>query len=234
VPVAALADPGKALTRELVEGILSTYPARDVAYAWRCIEENGGLDALFLSYYEDGEVGGSGEYQIFRLEGPAAVFFFRGFPHVHAFVNVALDGDHPLSVGEILGTNPTVLESAAVKALFQDAMREQTGADLAYYPFESAVGHLRPGIVRTGDIYTLESWQDRIVTAPVRGDRIAGPLREELERAGGLPAADRTCTLATTAHAAREVAPGGAWQERVLLRDATIAHLRERGFGSRA
>ncbi|MGD8375675.1 MAG: DUF3500 domain-containing protein [Acidobacteriota bacterium] len=234
VPIAALADPGKALARELVEGILSTYPARDVAYAWRCMEENGGLDALFLSYYEDGEVGGSGEYQIFRVEGPGAVFYFRGFPHVHAFVNVALDGDHPLSVGEIIGTNPAVLEGSAVKTLFQDAMRGQTGADLAYYPTESAVGRLRPGIVRTGDIYTLESWQDRIVTAPVRGDGIAGPLREELERAGGLPAAGRTCALATTAHAAREVAPGGSWQEAMLLRDAAIAHLREQGFGRRA
>ena len=47
-----------------------------------------------------------GGYQTYRLEGPAAVFYFRGFPHVHAFFNVAMDGEAPLSVGEVIGRNP--------------------------------------------------------------------------------------------------------------------------------
>src|SRR5262249_25467862 len=105
-PVAGCSEKSKSLVRELIEGILSSYPAEDVAYARECLAHNGGVEALFLSYYADGEVGGSGEYQIFRLEGPAAVFYFRGAPHVHAFVNVAMDGDAPLSVGEPLGENP--------------------------------------------------------------------------------------------------------------------------------
>src|SRR5262249_36192968 len=123
--------------------------AEDVAYAWECLEHNGGMEKLFLSYYADGEVGGSGEVQIFRIEGPAAVFYFRGAPHVHAFVNVAMDGNAPLSVGESLGENPAVVERADAKRLFERAMRAQVGADLAYYDAESVVGRLRKGPIRT-------------------------------------------------------------------------------------
>lgn len=67
------------------------------------MEYSGGLDELHLSYYADGEVGGSGQYQTFRLEGPAAVFYSRGCLHVHAFVNVAINPDASLSVGQIVG-----------------------------------------------------------------------------------------------------------------------------------
>ena len=112
IPVAELAPEGKALARELVERILSTYPPDDVAYARECLAANGGLDALFLSYYQHGEDGEIPEAQVFRLEGPAAVFYFRGYPHVHAFLNVAMDGDAPLSVGEPLGNNPAWLDRA--------------------------------------------------------------------------------------------------------------------------
>jgi hypothetical protein len=232
-PVATLSAASQALVRELVDGILSTYPPRDVVYANECLERNGGLGALGLSYYADGEVERSGQYQIFRLEGPAAVFHFRGAPHVHAFVNVAMDGEAPLSVGETLGENQEVLEGGGVKALFERAMRARTGADLACYPADSVVGRLRRGTIRTGDIYTLESWQDHVVVVEVRGARLAREQTERMLADGARVDPARLYSVATTGAFASESAErlGSAESRRggELLRDATIAYLREHG-----
>ncbi len=234
-PVASLAPESKALVRELVEGILSTYPTQDVAYARECLEANGGLERLFLSYYEHGEDGPIDEAQVFRLEGPAAVFYFRGHPHVHAFVNLAMDGDAPLSVGELLGENPAPLEGAGVKALFETAMRQETGAELSYYHLGSVVGRLRAGPIRAGDIYNLESWQDGISVVEVRGSHLCAALAARLRERGAAPEPGKAYSIATTAYDADELSAEqlGRIEARrpgPPLREATIAHLRKHGF----
>ena len=221
VPVTALSGDSRVIVTELLADILANYRPEDVAHARECLAENGGIEALHLSYYKEGEVDGSGEYQIFRLEGPAAVFYFRGFPHVHAFINVAMNGNEPLSVGEIVGENPAVLEGGQVKQLFEAAMQAQTGADFSYYEAGSVVGRLRKGLIRTGDIYNLESWQEVVTVSEVKGSRIRGPLIEQLHRLGTDPQPGRSYTVATTA------AGYGASQPIIRLRDATIAYLRK-------
>jgi hypothetical protein len=233
-PVASFTPESRSIVRELVDAILSTYRPSDVAYAWDCIEQNGGLDALFLSYYADGEVEKSGEYQIFRLEGPAAVFYFRGAPHVHAFVNVAMDGDAPLSVGEALGDNPAVLEGAEVKGLFERVLRAQVGAELAYYDAEAVVGRLRKGSIRTGDIYNLESWQDHVAVALVKGSNLASSLAEPLHAGGTRIDPDRLYAIATTGEVVSEspekLGKIESSRRGAMLREASIAYLRKHGF----
>jgi hypothetical protein len=234
IPVAELTSEGKGLAQQLVDEILSTYPAADVAYARECLLANGGLDGLFLSYYQHGEDGDIPEAQVFRLEGPAAVFHFRGYPHVHAFINVAMDAAAPLSVGETLGDNPAWLDRAGVKALFEKALRAETGADLAYYPEGSVAGRLRSGLIRSGDIYSLESWQERATLVEIRGSNLGTALVAALRQRGDEPDSGRTYKVATTAYASTDLEDKlgriDSRQEGILLRDLTIAHLRSRGF----
>ena len=234
IPIAELTPDSKAIAHELVEHILSTYPAQDVAYARECLEANGGIDRLFLSYYQHGDDGEIPEAQVFRLEGPSAVFYFRGYPHVHAFLNVAMDGDAPLSVGEALGTNPTWLDRAGVKKLFEAALRTQTGADLAYYPEGSVAGRLRPGVIRAGDIYTLESWQEAVEVVEVRGSRLSVGFQDALRNRQVAIQPDKMYTVATTAYVASERAENvGRIENRrtgPMLRDLTVAYLRANGF----
>lgn len=232
LPAAELAPEGKALLRELVEGMLSIYPPADVAYARDCLAANGGLDALFLSDYAHGEDGEIPEGQVFRLEGPAAVFYFRGHPHVHAFVNVAMDGDAPLSVGEPLGHNPEWLEGKGVKALFEAALRSETGADLAYYDEANVAGRLRPGLVRSGDIYSLESWQEKTEVVEIRGSNLSTVLQESLRGRGIDAHADKLYSVATTAYLAASDKLGRIQGRRpgTMLRDLTVVYLRSRGF----
>ena len=208
--------------------MLSTYPSPDVAFARRCIEENGGVDAMYASWYRDGEVRKSGVFQIFRLEGPSSVLHFRGAPHVHAFVNVAMNADAPLSVGELLGESPAVLDGARVKALFERAMLESTGADLAYYDVDDVVGRLRKGPVRSGDVYNLESWQSVIGVAEVKGADLPEALGDDMRRRGADPDPRRVYRVAS---AGRDGLGSLYTRSRgVMLRDATVAYVKAHGI----
>jgi hypothetical protein len=234
IPVMELDEAQKRLVRELVDAILSTYPSRDVAFANECLAANGGLDALCLAYYRDGEIAGSGVFQIFRLEGPAAVLHFRGAPHVHAFVNIAKDGDAPLSVGEALGENPKPLVGAGVKRLFECALRTQCGTDLAYYDRDGVAGRLRKGAIRSGDVYALESWQDTITVVEIAGRDLARELADALRFDGKSVAPEQLYTVATrtedagsSAHKLGRIASS---RRAGLVRDAAVAYLRAHGF----
>jgi hypothetical protein len=234
IPVAELAPEGKALARDLVERILSTYPAGDVAYAHECLHANGGSDGLFLSYYQHGEDGTIPEGQVFRLEGPAAVFYFRGYPHVHAFLNVAMDGDSPLSVGEPLGNNPAWLDHAGVKALFETALRSETGSDLAYYNESSVAGRLRPGLIHSGDIYSLESWQETTEVVQIQGSNLSSAMLAALRQRGIAPDGGKIYSVATTSYIASDdpekLGRIEARRPGPMLRDLTVNHLRSHGF----
>jgi hypothetical protein len=234
IAVSELALDDKALVRQLVDHIFSTYAQDDVAYAKACLQANGGLDGLFLSFYEHGEDGVIAEGQVFRLEGPAAVLYFRGYPHVHAFVNIAMDGDAPLSSGEPLGENPTWLDRAGVKALFETAMRSETGADLAYYPEDSVAGRLRPGLIRSGDIYSLESWQEAAEVVDVHGSNLSATMLAQLPTSERGPDRGKTYAIATTDYAARALSEQlgriDARRPGSMVRDLTVAYLKRHGF----
>jgi hypothetical protein len=233
VGVSELSDENRRLARTLVDHIFSTYPADDVAYAWRCLEANGGLDRLHLSYYAHGEDGTIAEGQVFRLEGPAAVLYFRGYPHVHAFVNVAMNAETPLSSGEPLGENPTWLDRLGVKALFEAAMRAETGANLAHYPEQSVAGRLRPGLIRSGDIYSLESWQESVVVVGIRGANLSPTAIEKLPT-GTVPDPGMIYSIAASSYVARDTTePLGRIESRrggPMLREATVSYLKRHGF----
>ena len=232
--VSELSAEDKAGTRELVERIFATYPRDDVAYARMCLEANGGLDGLCLSYYHHGEDGTIAEAQVFRLEGPGAVLYFRGHPHVHAFVNIAMSGDAPLSSGEPLGENPMWLDRAGVKSLFETAMRTETGAELAYYPESSVAGRLRPGVIRSGDIYSLESWQEAVEVVDVHGSNLSSTMVARLPAPERGPDRAKTYMIATTAYAASDLRQHlgriDARRRAPMLRDLTVAYLKREGF----
>lgn len=239
VPIADLAVAKRMLARELVTGILETYPEHDTAHAWQCIEQNGGVDALHFADYDEDFSGsrraGEAPSQIFRLEGPAAVFHFRGEPHVHAFINISWDGDQPLSLGETLGENPRELEGTSLRAFFETAMRESAEADVAYYPAGSVVGRLRAGTLRTGDLWAAESWADELMRVDIRGGDLAPAIVNALRARNVQPQTDATYRVATTGYVAGQEASrslGRISARRSLgsLRDTLCTHARARGF----
>jgi hypothetical protein len=84
------ADQKKELQRVLAV-LLEHYRKDDQDEALECLKKQGGLDKCSLAFYKEGHKTGQKEYDCWRLEGPAFVWYFRGSPHVHVWVNVADD-----------------------------------------------------------------------------------------------------------------------------------------------
>jgi hypothetical protein len=238
LPVADLPIQSRKLAQNVVAGILENYGEANAAWAMECLDRSGGVDGLhFADYdvdYQGGRHAGVNPSQVFRLEGPGAVFHFRGEPHVHAFVNVERDVDQPLSLGDVLATNPTPLEGESLRLWYQAAMREQAQADFAYYPGSSLAGRLRAGAIRTGDIWAAESWVDDLVVCELTGADMVPGLGEAMSARGNVPQAHQTYRIATTgyeaANAASHIGRVRASHNIGLLRDALVAQARVGGF----
>jgi hypothetical protein len=76
---------------KVLSSLLEPFRVEDQAEARQCLQRQGGLSNCHLTFYKDGDIGNDGEWDNWRLEGPAFVWYFRGEPHVHVWVNIADD-----------------------------------------------------------------------------------------------------------------------------------------------
>jgi len=74
--------------KKTLGSMLSMYRSADVAEALACLEAEGGMDALRMSFFKEEDLGSDGIWDRWRVEGPGLVWYFRGSPHVHAWVHV--------------------------------------------------------------------------------------------------------------------------------------------------
>jgi hypothetical protein len=79
----------KEMVRQLLEMMLRPFRAVDAAEVRECVEAAGGPDMMRLTFYKEGDIGGDSVWDIWKLEGPAFAWYFRGSPHVHTWLNVA-------------------------------------------------------------------------------------------------------------------------------------------------
>ncbi len=91
IPVRELNDAQKQELQKVLLALVEPYRKEDREEALECLKRQGGLDHCSLAFYKDGDIGEDGEWDNWRLEGPAFVWYFRGYPHVHVWVNVADD-----------------------------------------------------------------------------------------------------------------------------------------------
>ena len=77
--------------QKVVQKLIEPYRQTDRDEVVQCLKAQGGLDACSLAFYREEDIGGDGTWDIWRLEGPAFVWHYRGAPHVHVWVHVADD-----------------------------------------------------------------------------------------------------------------------------------------------
>ncbi len=90
IPVSELSRDQKALVEEVIRSLLAPYRQSDVEKVMAAVRANGSVDKLHLSFYQDGDLPDKdGIWDRWKLEGPSFIWYFRGSPHVHTWINVA-------------------------------------------------------------------------------------------------------------------------------------------------
>lgn len=97
--IATLDGQQKAMVQGLIEAGTRPFRKADVDELMACVKEAGGVDAMKLTFYKEGDVGNDGVWDVWKLEGPAFSWYFHGSPHVHTWLNVASKAEMDKSHG---------------------------------------------------------------------------------------------------------------------------------------
>ena len=97
MPVTEMTSDQKEHLKKVLMSLVEPYRNEDRDEIEECMSKQGGLDKCSLAFYEEGDIGNDREWDNWRLEGPSFVWYFRGFPHVHIWINVADDPTVPLN-----------------------------------------------------------------------------------------------------------------------------------------
>jgi len=67
--------------------LLAPFRKQDADEAIKLIKANG-FENLHMAFYKNLDIGNDGVWDVWQIEGPAMVWYFRGAPHVHTWVHV--------------------------------------------------------------------------------------------------------------------------------------------------
>lgn len=87
IRVADLTGDQKDHVRKVIGDLLAPFRKADSAEALKYVEA-GGLDNLHLAFYKDENIGDDEVWDVWQLEGPNMISYFRGKPHVHAWLHI--------------------------------------------------------------------------------------------------------------------------------------------------
>ena len=88
LPVKEMSADQRALVSQTLGDLLSPFRKIDRDEAMRHIESAGGVDNLTMAFYQNEDLGNDGVWDVWKLESPTMVWYFRGAPHVHVWVNI--------------------------------------------------------------------------------------------------------------------------------------------------
>jgi hypothetical protein len=87
IPASELSLDQQQLAKDVLRDLLAPFREADREEAMRLIMKNG-FDRLHFSYYRDENIGQDQVWDVWQVEGPAMVWYFRGKPHVHTWVHL--------------------------------------------------------------------------------------------------------------------------------------------------
>ncbi|MEZ5400838.1 MAG: DUF3500 domain-containing protein [Bryobacteraceae bacterium] len=88
LPVADMTRDQRALVEKVLADLLLPFRQRDALEATRYIRGAGGVESLWMSFYKNMDIGNDGVWDVWQLESANMVWLFRGYPHVHTWVNL--------------------------------------------------------------------------------------------------------------------------------------------------
>lgn len=97
LPVAEMSGDQRRAMRQVLTRLLEPYRPAYRTDVLTCLEKQGGLEKCRLLFYREHQLGKEGEWDNWRIEGPAFIWYFRGLPHVHIWIHIAEDPSTPVT-----------------------------------------------------------------------------------------------------------------------------------------
>jgi hypothetical protein len=97
LPIAEMGREQREAVDKMLAGFLEPYREEYRSQVMRCLKKQGGIEACSMAFYEQFDMGADGEWDVWRVEGPSFVWFFRGAMHVHLWIHIADDPAAPVS-----------------------------------------------------------------------------------------------------------------------------------------
>lgn len=88
IPVASMSKDQRKLVEQVLADLLLPFRKKDVEEAMKIIKASGGVDALSMAFYQNLDLGVDKVWDVWQLESPNMVWYFRGHPHVHTWVHI--------------------------------------------------------------------------------------------------------------------------------------------------
>jgi Protein of unknown function (DUF3500) len=88
LPVSSMTRDQRELVGKVLADLLLPYRKKDADEAMKYIRDNGGVEGLTMSFYKNLDIGNDGVWDVWQLESPNMIWYFRGAPHVHTWVNI--------------------------------------------------------------------------------------------------------------------------------------------------
>lgn len=86
IPMTELSADQKGHVRKVLADVLAPFRKEDVDEALKLVEPH--FDHLHMAFYKNADIGNDGVWDVWQIEGPNMVWYFRGKPHVHTWVNI--------------------------------------------------------------------------------------------------------------------------------------------------
>jgi hypothetical protein len=87
IPVRELSRDQKEHVHLVMADLLAPFRKQDADEAMKLIKANG-FDDLHMAFYKNLDIGNDGVWDVWQLEGPSMIWYFRGDPHVHTWVHI--------------------------------------------------------------------------------------------------------------------------------------------------
>lgn len=87
IPVSELSRDQRLLVRQVMADLLAPFRKPDADEAMKLVEAQG-IGNLKLAYFQQPNLGNDVVWDVWQIEGPKMVWYFRGSPHVHCWVHV--------------------------------------------------------------------------------------------------------------------------------------------------
>lgn len=92
IRMSELSSDQQELVRKVLADLLKPFRQSEREESMKYIEA-GGFDNLHMAFYKNQDVGNDGVWDVWQIEGPNMVWFFRGDPHVHCWAHIRAPKD---------------------------------------------------------------------------------------------------------------------------------------------